>query len=281
MAAFRAGSAEQSRSIVEPQPGRRDDVIHSRAASGECFGGAPVSECESRHQRRSPFSGANPVDRCAEVQQGFGQRDLDAGVRRVAAGYQHAHGRVMPAVHVGQRVNFGAGMEQGFRNFNSVLGSPLAITLDAVGGDVMKKGGAMHRRVEMGDTRRTRPNQFRIFAQRRFQLSQCARDDCLHGRFELEDGRTVLSDGFDVLRERLPILKVVIAGDGEMRVGKVKRSASNFGVRQVFRQPWNFGIQETGMVFVKDPDCLGIARAAGCEQFLRLLVVLIQAGAKR
>src|SRR5258707_135859 len=106
----------------------------------------------------------------------------------------------MSAVQVGQRVNFGARLKQGFGNINGVLWSLLAVTLDAVGGDVMKKRRTMHGWIKMSNTRRTRPNQFRIFAQPRFERSQITRDDGLHGRFELEDRRTVSGDRFGILR---------------------------------------------------------------------------------
>ncbi|MBI3695005.1 MAG: hypothetical protein HY238_09240 [Acidobacteria bacterium] len=187
----------------------------------------------------------------------------------------------MSAVHVGQRVNFGAGVEQGFRNFNGVFWSLLAVTLDAVGGDVMKQRRAMHRRVKVRDTRRTRSNQFRIFAQQRFQRGQVTCDNRLHARFELEDRRTVPSNCFDVFRKRGPTLEVVPARDGELSIGQLQRGASNFRVRQVLWQPGDFRVQETGMVLVDDPDCLGIARSVGFEQFLGLFLVLIQGGANR
>jgi hypothetical protein len=80
----------------------------------------------------------------------------------------------------------------------------------------------------------------------------------------LEDRRAVPRDGFDVFRQRRPTLEIVRAGDGELSIAKFKRGASNFGVRQVLWQPWNFGVQETGMLFVDDPDCLAVARSVGC-----------------
>ena len=71
----------------------------------------------------------------------------------------------MSTIHVSQRVNRGAGLKQGFRNFNGIAWCFLAIIFHAIGCDVMKKRGAMHGWIAIGDPHRTRPNQFRIVAQ--------------------------------------------------------------------------------------------------------------------
>jgi hypothetical protein len=39
--------------------------------------------------------------------------------------------------------------------------------------------------------------------------------------------------------------------------------------------------QETGMLFVDDPDCLAVARSVGFEQPPGLFLVLLQSGVKR
>ena len=175
MPGFRVSGRKQFRCLgYAPQTGRRGKVIDSRAASDKRFSGAPVAECERRHQRRSPLVRATRFDGCAKIQQGLDERHLHSGLHRVTARYQHAHGCVLPAIHVGQRVNFGARREQGFCNFHGVRRSLLAVTFNAVGRDVMQKRGTMHRRVEIVDARRTRLNQFRIFAQQRFQRAQVA-----------------------------------------------------------------------------------------------------------
>ena len=75
---------------------------------------------------------------------------------RVTTRHQHAHRRVLSAVHPRQCVNLVASFEQHRRDFDGVIGCFLAVTFDAVGGDVMKKGGPMHRQVKMRDTRRAR-----------------------------------------------------------------------------------------------------------------------------
>src|SRR5258706_7401819 len=69
MAALTLGGREQLTCIGEPpQPARRGEVIYSRSAFDKCLGSAPVSERESRHQRRSPLTGATRFDRRAEIQ---------------------------------------------------------------------------------------------------------------------------------------------------------------------------------------------------------------------
>src|SRR5260370_39198421 len=136
MPALSVGSHEQSRSIGQAtQRGGGSDVIRSSATPDERLGWVPVSEGESRHQRRSPLRRSTRFDGGAKIQQGFYERDLHAGLRQMTARYQHAHRRVMPAVHLGQRVNFGAGMEQGFRDINGAFRGLLAVALDAFGGD--------------------------------------------------------------------------------------------------------------------------------------------------
>lgn len=64
----------------------------------------------------------------------------------------------MPAVQIRQGVDLGACLEQHPGDFHSVLRSLLTMAFDAVGGDVMKKRGPMHGRVEVRDTCRARPD---------------------------------------------------------------------------------------------------------------------------
>ena len=269
-----AGGHKQLTRIGEPsQAGGRGDVIHSRAASGERLGRALVPEDQSGRQRRSPLTGAAPLDRRAEIQQGVDQRDLYAGFRRVAARYQKGHSCALSAVEVGQRVDFGARFEQGLRNFNGVLRSFLPIALDAIGSHVMKERRPMHRRVKVRDTRRTGSNQFRIVAQRRPQCSHVAVDDCFHCRFELADRGILLSDRVDIFRQRRPVSEVVPTGDGELSIGKLKRGASNLGVRQLLRQPRDSVVEKSRVSRPDDSDRIGIACRPCFEEFLRLLLV--------
>ena len=154
-----AGHREQLSRIREsPQSGGCGGGVHSSAAPDERFGGAPVPESQSGHERRRPLAGTAPVNRCAKIQERLDQRNLHSGLRRVTTRHQHAHRRVLSAVHPRQCVNFGAGFEQDRRDFNGVIGCSLAVTFDAVGGDVMKKRGPMRRRGKMRDTRRPRSN---------------------------------------------------------------------------------------------------------------------------
>jgi hypothetical protein len=186
----------------------------------------------------------------------------------------------LPAVQIRQRVCFGAGLQQGFCNIHRVGGSFLSVSFNAVGGNVMQQGGAVHRRIEMRDPRRARSNQFRILVQQGLERGQVAGDDRFHGRFKRKDWRIFPRDRFDVLRQRCPMLKVVPARDGELRIGKIERRVLNFGVGNISRQPENFRIQETGMIFVEDADGLGIARLMRSEQFGGLLPIRLEAGGK-
>jgi len=97
--------------------------------------------------------GTEPFDRRAGIQQRFSQGDLHSGIRRVTARYQHAQRRILPTVHFRQCIDFGTGVEQGLGNLDSILRSLLAISLDAVGGDIVEKRGAMPGRIEMRDPR--------------------------------------------------------------------------------------------------------------------------------
>ena len=135
---------------------------------------------------RSPFPGAASFDRGAAIQQQLNQRQLESRLGRVAARHQHAHGGALGAVHIGEGVGLGAGLEQRAGDLDGVGGRLLPIRFDAVGGDVVEQRGAMHRRIETADPAGTGADQSGIAAERVLQPGEVAIDHGLDSGFEFE-----------------------------------------------------------------------------------------------
>ncbi len=157
----------------------------ARAALDERLRGRKEPERQSGHQGRRPLAGAVSVDRRTEIEQRVNQRDLQPGLRRVAARDEHAHGRVVSAVHVRERVCLRATLEQPLRHVNGSARGLLPVAFDAVGAHVVEQRGPMPGRVERRDTRRSGVNQIRMLAQKRRQRGDVAVDHGFDGGFKV------------------------------------------------------------------------------------------------
>ena len=170
------------------QPRGGGERVDAGTAPDECLSGHHEPEGQCRHQRRRPVARPGGLDGRAEVDQRVDERHLQSRPSRVVARDQHAHRRMLTAVHVRERVRIRSCFEQHRRDRDRILGCPLAIPLDAVGGDVVQQRGPMHRRVEMRHARRARVHQVRMCAEQRLQRGEIAVDDGFHRRFEAPDG---------------------------------------------------------------------------------------------
>ena len=166
-------------------------------------------------------------------------------------------------------------------NFNRVGWSFLAITLDAVGGDVVQQRGPMHRRIKMRDTRRTRVDQLRISTQPRLQSGNVPANDGLDGGFKSKDRRALLGYGFGVLHERRPTQKIIPTRYGELRVVDVDRSASDIRLRVLLGQPGDVRAQKSRVPLLDYFHSIGVAGCMGFDQLRGLLPVFLQSGVKR
>jgi len=212
---------QQASGILMPaQPSGRGQVVHRRAAPGEGFGGAQVPERQCGGEGRAPAR-AGPLEGSAVVEQRFHERALQAGLGRMTARYQHAHGGALGAVHVTKRIDLGAGVQKDLRNFDRVRRRLLPPVLDAVGGDIVQQRGLV-------PARRDRADQLRILAQHRAQRRHVTRDDCLHRGFESRD-RTVEPGNFGECREIRPALETIFVRYDRLRVGKIERCGSHVG----------------------------------------------------
>jgi hypothetical protein len=59
---------------------------------------------------------------------------------------------------------------------------------------------------------------------------------------------------------------------------RIEEQLHDFRVREISRQPWDFGVQEAGALLVKAPDCIEIAAAEAFKEHFSLFPVLVQPG---
>ena len=146
----------------------------------------------------------------------------------------------LTAVHVGDRVRRRARVEQRPRDLDRVAGRALAITLHAVGGDIVQQRRAMHRRIEMRHAGRSRMNERRVSGDGRRESAPISpsmtASTADSKRAVGEPGRL---DRDDVRLERGPVEEVVAAGHRQLRIGLGERRRLDVVVRQLPGQPRN------------------------------------------
>ena len=99
------------------------------------------------------------LDARAEVDERVDERDLHAGPGGMIARHQHAHRRAPSAVHIGECVGRGAGLEQRAGHVDGVARRLLVVVLDAVGGHVVQERRPVHGWIEMSHARGAGINQ--------------------------------------------------------------------------------------------------------------------------
>ena len=77
-------------------------------------------------------------------------------------------------------------------------------------------------------------------------------DNGFDGGFEPKDFGVRIRDGFGELGEGGPVLEIVHAGDGELRILNRERGIVNCRIRNALRQPEDLVIEETGMLVMED-----------------------------
>ena len=240
-----------------------------------------VSERESRHHRRRPVTRAGGLDGRTEVEQRVDQRHLQSCLGRWTARDEQAHGRMPPAVHAGERVHGRACFEQGDGHRHRIGRGPLAVALHSVGRHVVKQRRPVHGRIEVCHAGRTRPHQLGHLAQQPSKGGDVAVDHSFHRRLEPRDGRPLVVDRLHVFSKPLPVLKIVAASHGELRVGQVEGLAPNLVGAKPSRQPGNCRVEKTGMLVPDHLDRRGIAGSPGVEQCSRLVAIVLERGPER
>ncbi len=178
----------------------------------------------------------------------------------------------MAAVHIGQRVDLRAAIEQRPRELDRIGRRLLAVTLDAIGRNVVEQRGTMHRGIEAADARRSSAHEFRMRAQRFFNGRQISRNHAFHRGFEHED-RAALTDRSNIGFQRGPIGEVMETGNGEPRVIERQGRLADFRVRNALRQPRNGFIEEAGMLAMEEVDGLRVGCTVGGQQVRGLPLV--------
>ena len=158
-----------------------------RSASRETIGSVDHSERQSGEQGASRFP-CSAFDGGAEIQQQLDERHLNGGFRRMTAGHQHAHRRARRAIHVGQSVGLGAGLEEFAGDLNGVGRRLLPMSFDAIGRHVVEQGGTVHGRVEAADAVRSGVDKRAVATKRILERCEVAIHHGLDRGLEFKDG---------------------------------------------------------------------------------------------
>ena len=149
-----------------------------------------------------------------------------------------------------------------------------ADTLDAVGGEIMRQHGAVHRQIEMRHAVRSRAHQRAVVAQQLFKRRDVAVDHRLDRGFESRHRRARCRHGPDVLGQALPVGEVVPASERQRCIVARDRHRADFLVREVTLEPWNSGIEELWMSSPEQGDRLLVAGLPAEEEHVGLLDII-------
>ena len=106
-------------------------------------------------------------------------------------------------------------------------------------------------------------------------------DNGFDSGFEAKDCGVRIRDGFGELGQRGPVLEIVRAGDGKLRILNRERGIANCRIRNALRQPEDLVIEETGMLVMEDLNGPRIGGAVGVEEGPGLLLLGGERSGKR
>jgi len=151
------------------------------------------------------------IDNGAVIEQQLHQLRLHAGASRMNAGGHQAESCGAATVHIRFFIDFRAGIQQNLCNLNDVGRCLLAISLHAIGRNVMQKRGVVF-------TRRAGALEFWILAQQPLQFGCVSGDDRVCRRFKSAGASTFAMQRRYMLRELRPAGKALAARNGELGV---------------------------------------------------------------
>ena len=150
-----SGIREKTLDHVEAAQSGGSFEVQMGTADRQEFGGMDASVCEAGVDEQA-CSGMRGVESCTVVEEKLQERFLYAGPFGMEA-RRHQGESCRSAVDVGYGVDLGAGLEQEGGDLHDVFGSLLAVSFDAVGGDVVQEGRLMAARgIGLGSTRDAR-----------------------------------------------------------------------------------------------------------------------------